>query len=150
MATFHSTLTSSKPSETYDQFWILASAPTEILRRRGQTYGKWLIFRDNSEIDALWEEVRQAVESDILLATGAKVSTMRENPNSTNPDQCVICVYTTIDDIDEVGMRLVKLVKQTIRYKSDEATLAGVYSNRGFKKTTMKTITWKDGKAILK
>ena len=75
---------------------------------------------------------------------------MRENPNSTNPDQSVICVYTTNDDIDEVGMRLVKLVKQTIRYKSDEATLAGVYSNRGFKKTTMKTITWKDGKAILK
>ncbi|KAI6647876.1 hypothetical protein LOD99_8463 [Oopsacas minuta] len=139
---------SLKPSQTDMAYWLSAMAPSVVVSR-GNTYGKWLVFKHKSKMDELWEEVSKEVESGYLLATGAKVSTMKPNPNATNPEQLVICVYTTLEDIDEVGMRLVNLVKQTIRYKSDEATLAGVYSNRGYKKTTIKTITWKDGKASI-
>ena len=146
----HSSFThSSMPSKNYDEYWIFARAPFKV-ESRGQTYGKWLIFKNIAEIDQVWEEVKKQVESGDLLATGAKVSTMKDNPNAQNPDQKVICVYTTYEDIDEVGMKLVQVVRQTIRYKSDEATLAGLYANRGCKKVTMRTINWKDGKASFK
>ena len=74
---------------------------------------------------------------------------MKENPNASNKAK-VICVYTTEGDIVEVGMRLVHVVKQTIRYKTDEATMAGVYTNRGCKRITTKTIEWNDGKPFVK
>ena len=136
-----------KPSEEYDNCWIHVRAPPEV-RERGKTYGKWMIFQKVPDIDDTWEEVSRRVESGELGATGAKVATMKEDPTvfSQDPNTKVICVYTTEGDMDEVGMRLVHLVKQTIKYKTDEATRAGIYIGRGYRKTTIKTIVWNDGK----
>lgn len=129
------------PSEVYDDYWIWESGP----EKKGLTLGKWLIFKHKSAIDKTWETVRRAVASGELGATGAKVSTMRDNSNAWNPDMKVICVYTTAEDVDAVGLKLIPLVRQTIRYKTDEATLAGVYANRGFTKTTCRTLEWNNG-----
>lgn len=54
-------------------------------------------------------------------------------------------VYTTEEAMDEVGLVLIHKVKQTIRYKTDEATRIGVYAHRGDKKITSKTLYWNGG-----
>ena len=101
-------------------------------------------------MDKLWEDVSARVISGELLSPAAKVSTMIDHkPTSTGKDM-VICVYTTKEDIDVVGMQLVHVVKQTIRYKTDAATRAGVYVAHGHKKTTIKTINWNKGEPYIK
>lgn len=93
--------------------------------------------------------IRKAVESGELGATGAKSSTALEDascyPMHPNTSVGVICVYTSEETMDEVGFKLVHMVKQTIRYKTDEATLQGRYIATGYKKVTIKTIFWNDG-----
>lgn len=133
----------TKPSEEEDEYWIWQQAP--LSESKGPTLGKWLVFKHKSVIDETWENIRSSVASGELGATTAKVSTMRPNPNASNPDIKVICVYTTAKDIDEVGMKLIPLVRQTIRYKTDEATLSGLYINRGSSRTTCKTLEWNKG-----
>ena len=133
-----------KPTTTYDPYWIWQDAPLSC-KSRGETLGKWMIFQHKSQIDETWEKVRQLVESGEMGATGAKVSTMRENPNARNPDVKVICVYTTEEDVDEVGLKLIQVARCTIRYKKDETTLAGIYSGPGKDKVTCRTLEWNKG-----
>lgn len=57
----------------------------------------------------------------------------------------VICVYTTEKDMDDVGLRLIQLVKETIRYKKDQTTREGKYSGMGHGKVTCRTLLWNDG-----
>ena len=89
----------------------------------------------------------KAVASGELGATGTKCSTAMDNPSSYPMDSSegVICVYTSKETMDEVGFKLVHMVKQDIRYKTDEATLQGKYIATGYKKVTIKTIFWNDG-----
>ena len=91
--------------------------------------------------------IRKAVESGELGATGAKCSTAKDNPLKypRNSNKGVICVYTSKETMDEVGFKLIRMVKQDIRYKTDEATLKGEYIVTGYKKVTVKTIFWNDG-----
>ena len=132
------------PSQEYDAYWIWQDAPPHI-SDKGPTLGKWLVFKHMSCIDQVWEKIRKAVASGELGATGSKVSTMRDNPNASNPAIKVICVYTTKETMDDVGMKLIQLVKQTIRYKTDEATLSGRYTCRGDGKVTCRTLSWNNG-----
>ena len=54
-------------------------------------------------------------------------------------------VYTTREGMDEVGLILIHKVKQTIRYKTEEATCSGRYAHKGDKSVTCKTIYWNGG-----
>lgn len=132
-----------KPTQVFDDYWIWQDAP----ERKGETLGKWLVFKHMSAIDKTWELVRKAVASGELGpgCTGAKVATMMGNPTAMDRDMKVICVYTTAEDVDPVGLKLIQLVRQKIRYKTDEATLAGVYAINGFTKTTCRTLDWNKG-----
>ena len=94
--------------------------------------------------------IQKAVESGELGATGAKSSTAMESPSSSGRQGSssrvgVICVYTSEETMDEVGLKLVYMVKQDIRYKTDEATRQGVYASTGHKGVALKTIYWNDG-----
>jgi hypothetical protein len=91
--------------------------------------GKWLIFVSRSRVDALWDEIRRAVERR-RLGYAAKVSTALPNPMSPDPKKHVICVYTH----DEDNAADVRRVREALRalgvtwkipYKSDAATRAG-------------------------
>ena len=139
----HSAIGTQKPTAVFDSFWIWQDSPSTS----GDTLGKWLVFKHVSKIDATWKEVSEAVGSGELGATGAKVSTMRKSELASDQNVKVICVYTTREDIDEVGLKLIRLstVRQTIRYKTDEATLSGVYRCTGFKKTTIRVLQWNNG-----
>lgn len=134
------------PSSVTDDFWVWTdySSRGEL----GVTYGKWLVFgRKGAELDGLWHTIHPLVRSGKLGATGGKCFTDVSSSTSKDDGRGVICVYTTKEMRDEVGLKLVEVVQQTIRYKSDEATLRGAYASRGYKNTCEKTLYWYNGKA---
>jgi hypothetical protein len=85
--------------------------------------GKWVIFVSRGRIDALWAQIKRAVESG-RLGHAAKVSTALPDPLSPNPKKHVVCVYTSNDD-DPTDVRRVRDalrqlgVTWKIAYKSD-------------------------------
>lgn len=88
------------------------------------------------------------MESGELGATSAKASTAAAatvGVAQAQRGQGVICVYTTENTIDEVGLKLIYLVKHDIRYKTDEATLRRLYSYKGDQRITCRTIYWNGG-----
>ena len=131
------------PTSITDGYWLYIEGPDHL--RSKEAFGKWLVFRKRTELDKTWHVIRQSVQSGELGAIAAKSSTALDNPNAWDKDTGVICVYTTEDDIDLVGLKLVHMLKHDIRYKTDMATLSGMYANRGVQKTTCKTIYWNDG-----
>jgi hypothetical protein len=120
----------ARPSRFTGDHYLHAAGPQPeegSLRRPG----KWLIFVSRSRIDALWEEIRRAVEAG-RLGHAAKVSTALPNPLSPDPKKHVICVYTGNED-DPADVRRVRGalrelgITWKIPYKSDAATRAGQY-----------------------
>ena len=144
------------PSTVTDEYWVYAAPPrsTDSLLTRPTTHGKWLVFKCTFRgiLDETWHCIRQAVESGELGShcTGAKCSTAREKPESIGGADGVICVYTTKEGMDEVGLKLVQLVKQDLKYKTDEATLQGLYARTTHKKTTCRMLYWNEGDPFFK
>ena len=137
------------PTSVADRLWVYARPPQRELL--GKTYGKWLIFRPKASgaLDEIWHVIRHCVETKEFGdgCTAAKCSTARENPDEApeGSPNGVICVYTTKETIDEVGLMLIEKVRQTIRYKTDETTLKGLYAFKGDGKVTIRTLYWNDG-----
>ena len=138
------------PSSVTDRYWVYCRHPQEELL--DETYGKWLVFKPKASgaLDETWHVIRQCVEAKEFGdgCTAAKCSTALENPDEApiGKPNGVICVYTTKEAIDEVGLLLIHKVRQTIRYKTDETTLKGLYAFKGHGKVTIRTIYWNDGK----
>ena len=110
------------------------------------TYGKWLVFKPLATLDESWHVIRCAVEAGEFGdgCTGAKCSTNRQDPAKPKLSQGVFMVYTTREGMDEVGLILIRKVRQTIRCKTDEATYSGQYAYKG-DKIACKTIYWNGG-----
>ena len=124
-----------KPSHTTEVHWIHAFRKSGTYPEPTDRSGKWLVFVSKDRIDDLWGLVRQATE-DGRLGASAKVSTVKPNPNASNPDKGVICVYTydwrDRQDVERVRAELRALgVTWKIPYKADEETFAGKYQVRG-------------------
>jgi len=134
---------SVNPTSVTHDYWVWAEAPHAITSSQ-DTLGKWLVFKALNKLDETWHTIRKAEESGELGSTGAKCSTAREKPTRCSRDG-VICVYTSEETVDEVGLKLIYIVKHDIRYKTDEATLQGVYASKGHKNVALKTIYWNDG-----
>lgn len=122
------------PSKNTMEYWIYADGLGEGCYQNGQTYvGKWLIFVPHESVDEVWEKIRQATEAK-QLGIAAKVSTSR--PSGYKSKDHVICVYThNFRDKANVGEVLKRLreigITGKLYYKSDQATLSGVYTTRG-------------------
>ena len=146
--TSHQLISSTvNPTTVTDEHWVWVKAPHSITSSE-EAFGKWLVFKNLEELDETWHMIRRAVESGELGATSAKCSTATPDPSSypINPSsKGVICVYTSEKAIDEVGFKLIYLVKQNIRYKTEEATRQGLYTLRGYAKVTLKALYWNDG-----
>ena len=147
----HLTLSTVNPTTVTDHYWVSVNAPHKITSS-GETFGKWLVFKQLEELDETWHMIRKAVESGELGALCAKCSTAEPDPSSHPMDSSegVIRVYTSEETMDEVGFKLVHMVEQDIRYKTDEATLKDMYIATGYKKVTIKTIFWNHGQPSLK
>lgn len=127
------------PSKTTQMYWIVEDNPAAgEVDVTGEQVGKWLIFSDAADVDALWQKVRDAtVAGD--LGISSKVSTARPNPDSRD-DRKVIYVYTKDwsdeADVMRVRERLRALgVTGRIGYKRNLETFAGEYADKGKKVT---------------
>ena len=139
------------PTAVSGPYWVYINTP-RMTTSSEEAFGKWLVFKQLEELDETWHMIRKAVESGKLDSTGAKCSTAKPDPSSylMDSNKGVICVYTSEEMMDKVGFDLVKMVKQDIRYKTDEATLQGLYRARGYTNMSLQTIYWNDGDPYLK
>ena len=139
-----------KPTEIYDPFWVSISIPTPDKVKELDFLGKWLVFRHYDEIDETWQKIRTAIVTDNLQGcVHALCSTMRYNPTQEGPGPSttgVICVYTEEHNINAIGFKLIEIVQQDIKYKTESDTLAGKYAHTGDGKVTIKTIFWNNGR----
>ena len=122
------------PSNTTDVYWIVASREIGNYPAHTIRGGKWLIFTPIDEIDRDWEIIKIATNKG-ELGFSVKVSTLRLNPHSRDPNTGVICVYTyDSEDVEDV-----MTIRESLRnfgftrrltYKSDQATREGRYGRR--------------------
>jgi len=125
----------ARPSGVTEVYWIYARRKSGEYPRSTKRSGKWLVFVDIKNVDEVWAKIKKATEEG-KLGSSAKVATAKPNPNATDPNTKVICVYTYdwIDekDVKRVREELRKLgIVNKISYKADEDTLSGKYRVRG-------------------
>jgi hypothetical protein len=128
----------SKPSEVTAAFWLYAERKTGTYPAATENNGKWLVFALVSQIDEVWAKIKLATEEG-RLGCSAKVATARPNPNATNPDSKVICVYTydwtDEEDVKRIRQELRQLgITSKIPYKADADTYAEKYAVRGHRR----------------
>jgi len=123
------TSTEPRPSQFTAEHYIHAKGP-EPAEGTPRKPGKWMIFVTRSRVDAMWDEIRRAVQAGRLGHT-AKVSTALPDPLSPDPKKHMICVYTANED-DAAEVRRVRAVLRglgitwKIPYKSDAGQYAGM------------------------
>jgi len=123
-----------RPSGYTGDHYLRATGP-QPAEGSARRPGKWLMFVSRSRVDALWDQIRRAVEAG-RLGHAAKVSTALPDPLSPDPKKHVICVYTA-DEEDAVDVRRVRNelrqlgVTWKIPYKSDPAGGAGQHEWTG-------------------
>ncbi len=129
---------SESPSKVTDKYWLYAKRQSDTYPLPTENSGKWLIFVPLTQIDTVWTQIKSATELG-HLGSSSKVSTAKQNPNSTNSSDKVICVHTydwtDKDDVMRIRQNLRQLgILSKIPYKSDNDTHAGKYVNRGNKR----------------
>ena len=133
------------PSIVTERYWVgVQSRKHKIHPRR--VYGKWLLFVDKKQLDSVWHRIAYNVQNGYFGkgCTTAKCSTAMESQYCSDSSEGVICVYTTRSAANHVGFKLSKLTRiPKIRYKTDAATLAGIYA--GDPGCTIKTINYNNG-----
>ncbi|RQD83705.1 MAG: DUF1917 domain-containing protein [Methanocalculus sp. MSAO_Arc2] len=123
------------PSETHRMHWIIQDAPgVDPEEVNAEDAGKWLIFLHKDSADTIWELIREETWAG-TLGISAKVSTVKENPQSRD-DRLVIYVYTAdwrdTDEVMRVRERLRDFgITDRIGYKRNIETFAGEYSSAG-------------------
>ena len=116
-------------------------------------------------IDELWKFLYPRVQSGELHASGAKVATkfsqqhfhqgriiqsqssssssQKSTPSRQKP--YIICVYTSKERMDEVGLILCRLLQRTISYKTNEATHNNQYAHNNTGRVTIRTCYYNQG-----
>ncbi|MFX0210139.1 MAG: putative phosphothreonine lyase domain-containing protein [Candidatus Hodarchaeota archaeon] len=94
--------------------------------KSGIRVGKWLVYKERSDIDRFWEIIAKATINGIL-GNSAKVSTKQ-----LGSDRHVICIYTDdyldLDDVNRVRDELDTLgFTERLCYKPDIYTYLGIY-----------------------
>lgn len=141
---------SRKPTEIDDAYWVFHFA-ADRGTSNSPVIGKWLVFKHYDLIDETWEKIKAAMSTDSLGGCPqAKSSTLRYNPSGSGPGpttNAVICVYTGESNMDDIGFKLIELVRQNICYKTDAATRSRKYSYiGGTGRIASKTLYWNEGK----
>lgn len=153
----------TNPSQVTDAYWVFA----EISGRgpsNPATCGKWQVFVPRDRVDDAWSTIATLVERG-ELGPSAKVSTAKENSNSSSgPQMHVLIVYAAdwrdIDDLRRIlrALRANGLADGWVHFKRDLETYAGAYVNRGSKSVSVWnakpesdeiSTKWIDGKRLV-
>ena len=141
----------TNPTEVTDSHCLMKFPPNGRLedvtdRNTANCYGKWKVFRPRSLLDKTWHIIRKEVMAGNLaaLAVGVRCTTCTSyyNPSSVGfgpVTEGFISVFTTKEKVDKAGEVLIRLVKDTIHYKTQEASKKP-YSHGS---TYEKQLTWK-------
>jgi hypothetical protein len=126
------------PSQVTNEYWLFAERKQGTYPAHSQNGGKWLIFVQVERIDKIWSKIKLATEAG-KLGEMSKVATAKANPNATNSNIKVICVYThdwmDEEDVMRIRQELRQLgITRKIPYKADEDTESGKYANQGTKR----------------
>ena len=139
----------SRPSQIDHVFAVTYSREIEE-HEKPDIFGKWMVFRHFDELDDIWEKIRKAIASDELQGCiHGRCTTLKYDPTQEGPGpstKSVICVYTEEHNIDDIGFKLIEMVKHDIKFKTEEATMNRRYTHAGHGKVSMKTIYWNNGK----
>ena len=140
----------ANPTEVTDHSHVCIYSPNKDDTK--SALGKWMVFRPFSQLDETWHMIRNAVETSQLseYAIEAACTTLFYHPRCSGPGPKtggVICVYTTVENVDQAGHILIRMVEHDIKYKTEEATSDGVYVWRNIdgNSVCMKTLYWNDG-----
>lgn len=108
-----------------------------------------MVFKHFDEIDSTWEKIRTAVLNNALSGcVAASCSTKLYNPTACGPGPRTVgvaCVFTDAHNADEVGFKLVGMVRQDIKYKLDKDSRDYKYVHVGAGRVSVKTIYWNEG-----
>lgn len=122
-----------RPSSFHHHPWIYAEDPKQVEREANpKVIGKWLVFVEEAEVDAVWEKVVTATVNG-RLGLAAKVATAWPHPFARSGKR-VICAYTyDFTDREDVTRVLAGLrdlgFGERLSYKTDVDTLAGRYGS---------------------
>jgi hypothetical protein len=127
------------PSQVTDKHWVYARRTGEMSMPSNS--GKWMLFYDKSVIDDKWLQVKDLLEQG-KLGDSAKCSTAMPNSNASGPKKVIIVYtadYTDTKDVYRVAKTLHKKLQyeETMYYKTDEQTHAGLYATSGSRKNHM-------------
>ena len=124
------------PSTVTSDYWLWSENPARV-PGDPKTSGKWQIYVQREYVDEAWSTIVSMVEAD-QLGPAAKVSTAKENPNSSSgPDLHVIIVYAAdwrdLEDLRRIlrALRDAGLAQGWVHFKRDLETRGGAYLNRG-------------------
>lgn len=119
------------PTQEGSEFWIQADGKSyrSCAETANGGSGKWLLFVNKSDVDNIWQRIRQETV-DEKLGSSSKVSTKRGWIHHGMPQDYVICVHTPNckdkEDVDRVRTRLRELgFTSKLGYKTDMATING-------------------------
>lgn len=120
------------PSLAERVYWIYAES-TKKAKKPTKDSGKWLIFCPTDQIDAAWNQVKDATERG-MLGGKSKVSTLK----GFRGKDFVICCYTYNWKDEEDVMRVREALRELgfekpLPYKTDADTMAGKYEATGHK-----------------
>lgn len=124
------------PSTIRNDYWVWAENRNHP-DVNPETSGKWQLYVKRDKVDEAWSVVKGLVE-DGLLGPGAKVSTARENPNSSSPVDVHVLIIYAADWRDLADLRRILRVLRDaglamgwVHFKRDLETRSGAYLNRG-------------------
>ncbi|MHB1252207.1 MAG: putative phosphothreonine lyase domain-containing protein [Acidimicrobiales bacterium] len=130
------TMPSEIPSLSTSDYWIWAEDPSRA-PGNPDTSGKWQVYVQREYVDEAWSTIASMVEQR-QLGPAAKVSTVKENPNSpSGPGLHVIIVYASdwrdLNDLRRIlrALHEVGLARGWLHFKRDLETRNGAYLNRG-------------------
>lgn len=102
-----------------------------------------MVFKHLDELDETWEKLRTAIARDELQGClHARSSTAMYDPTHGGPGPKlvgVICVYTKEHNMDAIGFEMIKIVKQDIKYKTEQASMEGKFRHVGSGQVCIKT-----------
>ena len=107
-----SSICKENPSQVKNAYWLFAERKQGKYPSHSENGGKWLVFIPIEQIDNVWSQIKSATEKG-RLGDLVKVATAKPNPNATDSNAKVICVYTynwTDDRTSLYGTMLLKLV----------------------------------------
>ncbi|MDP3698474.1 MAG: DUF1917 domain-containing protein [Nanoarchaeota archaeon] len=133
------------PSKIIDDYWVNAECKKKYPKPTKNS-GKWLVFTYTKDLDKTWQKITKATEKG-ELGIAAKSATSKSNPNASNEDTRVICVYTydseDKNDVARIAWRLYELEinPRVLNYKKDNATFEGKYANKGHTKISRYSVS---------